>query len=70
MNILARLAHKLRRTRLAMAEQDLAWMEAHAPEALRRQRAQVAALRARITPGADDIAHRSTQRHKRTLLHP
>lgn len=71
MNIIARIAYRLRRARLEIAEQDLAWMETHAPEALQRQRDQVAALRRRLnrqTHAAQDIADRCARQRKAGLL--
>lgn len=48
MRIISVLAHRLRKARLDMAEQDLQWMESHAPASLEQQRASVRALRNRI----------------------
>ena len=48
--LIATLRRAVTRARLAIAESDLAWMEARAPRCLREQRAHVAAL-------ADQLDH-------------
>lgn len=71
MNIITRLAFRLHRARLSIAEQDLQWMEHHAPEALQRQRDQVEALRRRVAGhriAAQDIADRCARRAKQPVL--
>jgi len=67
MRIVTLLAHRLIKARLAIAEQDLAWMEAHAPAALDRQRKAVRALRRRVDAdvrSADDVARDVTRKLK------
>lgn len=72
MNPFARLIHWLRRARLAMAEQDLRWMEEIGRHNLERQRAHVAQLRRRLascdTHAVDDIARHIAHQGKRPLL--
>lgn len=72
MSPIARLIHWLRRARLAMAEQDLRWMEEIGRHNLDRQRAHVARLRSRTaschTHAADDIARHVAHQVKRPLL--
>ena len=58
--MLLRLFSAIRRLRLAIAESDLRWMEAHAPAALAQQRARVLALQARLN-GTHRVHHTTAQ---------
>ncbi len=72
MSAITHLIHWLRRARLAMAEQDLRWMEEIGRHNLERQRAHVARLRHRLAScnshAADDIARHIAHQVKRPLL--
>jgi hypothetical protein len=73
MNIMSpirRLARRINRMRLAMAESDLAFLEARAPVTIAEQRAAVQRLRAKVeitelVASADAIARRAERKIKR-----
>lgn len=73
MNILSpvrRLARHINRVRLAMAESDLAFLEARAPITIAEQRAAVQRLRCKVATdelvaSADAIARKAERRIKR-----
>lgn len=73
------LRRAITRGRLAIAQNDLAWMEARAPLALADQRAHVRALAARLDrleagtcnptpPTAEEVRARAERRLKEVLL--
>lgn len=70
---LQRIAARVRRTRLAIAEQDLQWMEHIGRQNLARQRATVERLRNRVEAdqvraSAEQIVARAEAALKRELL--
>jgi hypothetical protein len=73
------LRRAITRGRLAIAQNDLAWMEARAPLCLREQRAHVRALATRLDrleagtcnptpPTAEEVLARAERRLKEVLL--
>lgn len=73
MSILApirRLARRINRMRLALAESDLAWVEARAPRSIDEHRAAVQRLRCKVATdelvaSSDAIARRAERKIKR-----
>lgn len=68
-----RLARRIQRARLAMAESDLAFLEARAPVVLQQQRMRVAELRIAVglhthRIDADAVRLMAEHRQKRVLL--
>jgi len=65
-----RLARRINRIRLAIAESELAWIEARAPGSIEYQRQQVQRLRCKLATAdliasADAIARRAERNIKR-----
>lgn len=70
MSTLATITRAIRRARLRMAEQDLAWMEEIGMHNLMAQRARVSSLRMALhgTTSSADIAAEASRRMRAPLL--